>query len=282
MFLEVKFPCGRYDFNQDTKKVVIVKAKGLLNLYLNEENELWLKWYNVDLDNKLEIVLKQFKVNQERVLIKGCTFFEKVKGQNRVYLLRFTDDDYKYFFWMQSDDPSLDENYCKQFNNVINAQVLDDPMEIEQQPPVQTITQQQSHPQPPQQMDLQQQQLLQLLQQQLTSRIGPGLSLTDLLTTEFLTQIAKDQEYFEALKEQEILFIRDTYLPDQQNLEQFRENLLSPQFKQALDQLTHALKGRERSSVIQQLDLDYRILEQEFDGVIAFVKAIIRKAQNKN
>lgn len=58
MFLEVKFPCGRYDFNQDTKKVVIVKAKGLLNLYLNEENELWLKWYNVDLDNKLEIVLK--------------------------------------------------------------------------------------------------------------------------------------------------------------------------------------------------------------------------------
>ncbi|CAK85966.1 unnamed protein product (macronuclear) [Paramecium tetraurelia] len=265
MFLEVKFPCGRYDFNQDTKKVVIVKAKGLLNLYLNEENELWLKWYNVDLDNKLEI---------ERVLIKGCTFFEKVKGQNRVYLLRFTDDDYKYFFWMQSDDPSLDENYCKQFNNVINAQVLDDPMEIEQQPPVQTITQQQSHPQPPQQMDLQQQQLLQLLQQQLTSRIGPGLSLTDLLTTEFLTQIAKDQEYFEALKEH--------LPPDQQNLEQFRENLLSPQFKQALDQLTHALKGRERSSVIQQLDLDYRILEQEFDGVIAFVKAIIRKAQNKN
>ncbi|CAD8165973.1 unnamed protein product [Paramecium octaurelia] len=266
MLQEVTIPCGRYDFNQETKKVVIVKAKGLLNLYLNDENELWLKWYNVDLDNKLEI---------ERVLIKGSTFFEKVKGQNRVYLLRFNDDDQKYFFWMQSDDQTQDENYCKQFNNVINSQVLDEPIQIEQQPQVQSQTQPQSHTQPPQQqLGPQQQQLLQLLQQQFASKMGPGLSLTDILTGEFLTQIAKDEEFFQALKE---------YLPpDQQSIEQFKENLLSPQFKQALDQLTHALKGRERSSVIQQLDLDYRILEQEFDGVVAFIKAIMRKDQNKN
>ncbi|CAD8167600.1 unnamed protein product [Paramecium pentaurelia] len=262
MLQEVTIPCGRYDYNQETKKVIIVKAKGLLNLYLNDENELWLKWYNVDLDSKLEI---------ERILIKGCTFFEKVKGQNRVYLLRFTDDDQKYFFWMQTDDQTQDENYCKQFNDIINSQVLDDPIQIQQQPPVQS----QPHTQPPQQqMDQQQQQLLQLLQQQLTQRVGPGLSLTDILSSEFLTQIAKDEEYFQALK--------DYLPPDQQSFEQFKENLLSPQFKQALDQLTHALKGRERSSVIQQLDLDYRVLEQEFDGVIAFIKAIIRKDQNKN
>ena len=56
MFQEVTIPCGRYDFNPETKKAVIVKAKGLLNLYLNDENELWLKWYNEDLDSKLEIV----------------------------------------------------------------------------------------------------------------------------------------------------------------------------------------------------------------------------------
>ncbi|CAD8098377.1 unnamed protein product [Paramecium sonneborni] len=265
MLQEVTIPCGRYDFNAETKKVVMIKAKGLLNLQLNDDNELWLKWYNVDQDDKIEI---------ERVLIKGCTFFEKVKGQNRVYLLRFIDDDQKYFFWMQSDDPNSDENYCKQFMNVINAQVLDDPIEIEQQPPVQPqLTQPQTQP-VQQQMDQQQQQLLQLLQQQLAQRVGPGLSLTDILNSEFLNQIGNDQEYFQVLK--------DHLPPDQQNFEQFKENLLSPQFKQALDQLTHALKGRERSSVIQQLDLDYRILEQEFDGVVAFVKAIIQHIQNKN
>ncbi|CAD8098991.1 unnamed protein product [Paramecium sonneborni] len=269
MLQEVTIPCGRYNFDPETKKVVMVKAKGLLNLYLNDENELWLKWYNVDQDGLLEIV---------RVLIKGCTFFEKVKGQNRVYLLRFTDDDQKYFFWMQSDDLNSDENYCKQFNNIINAQVLDGSIEIEQQTPIQNqvqpqIVQRQSQS-TQQQVDQQQQQLLQLLQQQLAQRVGPGISLTDILSSEFLNQIGNDEEYFQVLK---------NHLPsDQQDFEQFKENLLSPQFKQALDQLTHALKGVERSSVIQQLDLNYRILEQEFDGVIAFVKAIIQQVQNKN
>lgn len=56
MLKEVTFPCGRYDYNPETKKVQIVKAKGLLNLYLDDENILYLNWYNVDLDNKKEFV----------------------------------------------------------------------------------------------------------------------------------------------------------------------------------------------------------------------------------
>ena len=40
MLQEVTIPCGKYDYNPETKKVSIVKAKGLLTLCLNEENEL--------------------------------------------------------------------------------------------------------------------------------------------------------------------------------------------------------------------------------------------------
>ena len=53
---EVSILCGRFDYNSQTKKVVMKKSKGMLNLILNEENELWLKWYNLDEDNKLEFV----------------------------------------------------------------------------------------------------------------------------------------------------------------------------------------------------------------------------------
>ncbi|CAD8167242.1 unnamed protein product [Paramecium octaurelia] len=270
---EVSIPCGRYEFNPETKKVVMQKAKGFLNLTLNEENELWLKWYNLDQNSRLEF---------ERAIFKGTTIFEKVKGQHRVYLLKITDEDSKYFFWMQNDDVSEDETFIHQFKMVLDSQIIDDLIELEahsqinQQRPEFVVTQN-NYLEPQQRfplININQQQLFELLQQQLYRHTNQDLQLSDILTSEFLFTVIQDQDYFEALKE---------YLPvDQQNMQYFKDNLLSPQFKQALDQLCLALQGREQSSVLQQLELDNSILEKEFDGVIAFLKAIIKLVNHEN
>ncbi|CAD8069153.1 unnamed protein product [Paramecium primaurelia] len=272
---EVNIPCGRYEFNQETRKVVMQKDKGLLNLILNDENELWLKWYNLDQNRRLDF---------ERVIFKGTTIFEKVKGQHRVYLLKITDEDSKYFFWMQNEDVNQDEMYIDKFKAIVDSQIIDNLIEFEAQIPlnqqqpefVANQNRQFENQQLQPLININQQQLLELFQQQLYRHTKQDLSLSDILTSEFLFSVIQDQDYFEALKE---------YLPiDQQNIQYFKDNLISPQFQQALDQLCLALKGRERSSVLQQLELDNSILEKEYDGVIAFIQAIIKlvKEENKN
>lgn len=57
-----------------------MKAKGVLVLQLNEENELRLQWLNIDQNNKIEI---------DRYIFNNDAKFQKVKGQNRVYYLSF-------------------------------------------------------------------------------------------------------------------------------------------------------------------------------------------------
>ncbi|CAD8131636.1 unnamed protein product [Paramecium pentaurelia] len=272
---EVNIPCGRYEFNQETRKVVMQKDKGLLNLILNDENELWLKWYNLDQNRRLDF---------ERVIFKGTTIFEKVKGQHRVYLLKITDEDSKYFFWMQNEDVNQDQMYIDQFKVIVDSQIIDNLIEFEAQIPlnqqqpefVANQNRQFENQQRQPLININQLQLLELFQQQLYRHTKQDLSLSDILSSEFLFSVIQDQDYFEALKE---------YLPiDQQNIQYFKDNLISPQFQQALDQLCLALKGRERSSVLQQLELDNSILEKEYDGVIAFIQAIIKliKEENKN
>ncbi|CAD8086870.1 unnamed protein product [Paramecium sonneborni] len=273
---EVKIPCGRFDYNSETKKVVMIKSKGLLNLILNDENELCLKWYNLDSNNRLEL---------ERIIFKGTTIFEKVKGQYRVYLLKITDEDSKYFFWMQqNEDVSQDEKQIKKFNDIVNSQIIDNLSQLEEQ--LQISSEQPEYISANNRMcpNIQSQplininslQLLDLLQQQLYKYTNKDLELVDILSNDFLLTVSQDEDYFEALKK---------YLPiDQQSIQYFKENLISPQFKQAIDQLCLALKGREQGSVLQQLELDSTILQNEFDGVIAFVQAIIKlvKDEKKN
>ncbi len=58
--------------------------------------------------------------------------FEKIKQSSaRVYVLRYFGSDQRYFFWLQEDDPSKDEELCRKINDLINEQEAERPVDEE-------------------------------------------------------------------------------------------------------------------------------------------------------
>ncbi|KAM3132702.1 hypothetical protein pb186bvf_015247 [Paramecium bursaria] len=279
---ELTIPCGRFTYEKETKKATRLNEPGQLILNLNLQNELYLCWVNTETS----------EVQFEQYLIKGDVKFEKVKGINRVLLLKFESYDDKFFFWIQDPDSSKDDLYIKRFNEIVQQQVLDDaqdqiqtqqqlpqqPQAIQSQAPPQQIPQlqqqtiQQTQPQLSQNRPQQNQQQpnYQEIQRQLLRAMGQQqatTSLVDILTPEFLKSIAQDEEYLN-----NILLL----LPEEQrDPDQVLPNLLSPQFQQALQSLTQALQTQEYFTVISSLGFNPNSVQFQYDGVLLFLSCII-------
>jgi len=70
------------------------------------------------------------------------------------------------------------------------------------------------------------------------------------------------------------------HLPDgQQNEEALKDNLLSPQLKQAMDSLTEAVKQDPANvqMIMAMCDLDMQLLNTSQDGMEALFKGFIQK-----
>jgi hypothetical protein len=71
-------------------------------------------------------------------------------------------------------------------------------------------------------------------------------------------------------------------LPEnQQNKQGLYDNIASPQFLQALGQLTHALNSENLPIVISSFQLDQNIANKSINGVEAFINCIIAKYGKK-
>ena len=99
----------------------------------------------------------------------------------------------------------------------------------------------------------------------------PSPGLNSVLRSEALLKLIQesDEESKRALIEQ---------LPEgQQSEEGLRENILSPQLRQAMQTLTQAIQSDQISLILQSLGLSTEVLNDATDGMDALIKALVKK-----
>lgn len=256
----LEFLAGKMNFDPTTKKVTPNTSKGKIIVFHNIEGETHFQWHNLD-TKSLEFDLFVFA--------QDAKFVKVVKSNSRVYILSFQSNDDKFFFWMQDPSSDNDEKNCKLVNEIINFENNEEEMQIEEEhkAPVE-------QPKPstnPNQQDL----LLKFTNQiqQAFKRMSQGAEkdtpcLSEVLKSEFLTEISNDKEFQEALI---------PLLPEgRQTVEEFKETLKSPQFLQALDSLDKAVNSESGDGVLASLNLDPSSFLQNFDGSDALYKELIK------
>ncbi|XP_073101789.1 26S proteasome regulatory subunit RPN13 isoform X2 [Elaeis guineensis] len=110
----LEFRAGRMYL--DGTRVVPDTRKGLVRIGRGEEGLVHLQW----LDRN------QNTVEEDQIIFPAEAVFEKVtQSSERVYILKFSSDDRKFFFWMQEPRADGDSQICNSFNNYLNRP-LDD------------------------------------------------------------------------------------------------------------------------------------------------------------
>lgn len=255
----IEFLAGKMTFDPTSKKVSADPAKGKILVYHTLDGETHFQWRNLT-SGADEIDLYVFP--------QDAVFEKVVKNKSRVYLLRFDSNDDKFFFWMQDSKVENDEKNCQTVNEIINFLDEEDNQEEgrieeeEQKAPVPQSNQNQQ--------DLllkftnQLQEAFKRIGQQKAEKDTPSLS--EVLKSEYLNEIANDKEFQETLI---------PLLPEgRQTVEELRETLKSPQFLQALDNLDHALNSESGDSVLASLNLDPSSFFQNYDGSDALYKGL--------
>lgn len=258
----VEFPAGKMIFDPTSKKVSADPAKGKILVYHTIDGETHFQWKNLT-SGADEIDLYVFP--------QDAVFEKVVKNKNRIFLLRFDSNDDKFFFWMQDSKAENDEKNCQTVNEIINF------LDEEEQQEEGRIEEEEEHkvPAPATQSNQNQQDLLLKFTNQIQEafkRIGQQKaekdtpSLSEVLKSEYLNEIANDKEF------QEILI---PLLPEgRKTVEELKETLKSPQFLQALDSLDHALNSENGDSVLASLNLDPSSFFQNYDGSDALYKGL--------
>lgn len=258
----VEFAAGRFNYDAVTKKVTPDPSKGKILVYHNDEGEKHFKWIN-SATNTEDIDLFVFEFD--------ARFTKVVQSKNRVYLLSFASNDDKFFFWLQEPDVDKDDTYCSQVNEVINY--AEEEQEIEEE-------EEKAQPQPPPvssqgQPSTAQKDWISALQETF-KKLGGGAPrpenetpcLSEVLKSEFLTEVGEDKEFQAALI---------PLLPEgRQTLEELKEMLKSPQFLQALDSMDRAVNNESGASVLASLGLDQNLFYQNYDGSDALYKGVMK------
>ena len=103
------------------KKVVPDTRKGLVRIARAEEGLVHFQW----LDRTQNVV------EDDQIIFPNEAVFEKVnQTSGRVYILKFTSDDRKFFFWMQESNADGDLQLCSSVNDYINR-----PLELGEEEP---------------------------------------------------------------------------------------------------------------------------------------------------
>ena len=176
---------------------------------------------------------------------------------------------------MQDPNLSNDENYCKSVNDVINFSPIDeeDDQNIEEEDEEEEKAMPQPQPSQTQQPNVQKDWIAAI--QETFKKMG-GLQkperetpcLSEVLKSEYLTEIAENKEFQEALI---------PLLPEgRQSLDELKDTLKSPQFLQALDSLDRAVNNESGASVLASLGLDPSFFYQNYDGSDSLYKGLLK------
>ncbi|OMO81833.1 26S proteasome complex ubiquitin receptor, subunit Rpn13 [Corchorus olitorius] len=93
------------------KRVLPDSRKGLVRIARGEEGLLHFQW----LDRTQNVV------EDDQIIFPDEAVFEKVnQASGRVFILKFNNDDRKFFFWMQEPKAEDDSLLCTAVNNLIN------------------------------------------------------------------------------------------------------------------------------------------------------------------
>ncbi|XP_068326937.1 26S proteasome regulatory subunit RPN13 isoform X1 [Pyrus communis] len=114
----LEFRAGKMVF--EGKKVAPDTRKGLVRIARGDEGLVHFQW----LDRSLNVV------EDDQIIFPDEAVFEKVNQvSGRVYILKFTTDDRKFFFWMQEPKAEGDSQLCSSVNYYLNrplAEFLDE------------------------------------------------------------------------------------------------------------------------------------------------------------
>ncbi|KAJ3682139.1 hypothetical protein LUZ60_014712 [Juncus effusus] len=105
----LEFRAGKM-FSEGTR-VVPDTRKGLIRIGRGEEGLMHFQWLDRTQDT----------VEDDQIIFPEEATFEKVsQSSGRVYILKFTSDDRKFFFWMQEPRAEGDQDLCNLVNNCLN------------------------------------------------------------------------------------------------------------------------------------------------------------------
>jgi hypothetical protein len=252
----VEFRAGICEYD-GVRKVTPDKRKGRLVLLTEESEQLMhVQWIDREKNEIVHDIIVINDVYLER--IDKCKTGKTING--RVYLLRFTSNKRKIFFWMQEPDESMDAERIKKFNETVGAKVPES-----KNAPVSGSVASAAPIDPALQAVLNQ--FLAAQGQAGTSK--PPVTLGVVLTTEVLQSLMTDEKAVEEMK---------ALLPEgQQSAEDLRETLASPQVQQSLTGLTQAVHSEQLSVLFASLGLDATSIGQAAAGTDAleiFCKAM--------
>lgn len=241
----LQFNAGRMTY--EGKRVVADARKGLVRIVRSAEDSLLhIQW--------LDRTAPGAAPEEDQIVFPNEAVFEKVtQSSGRVYLLRFKQDDRKFFYWMQGPRAQDDEQLCAQVNEQLNRPWdEEDDVSISPDPSEPQLTPSAAPDSQPatagaggdavQLFDLQR--ILSNLTQQggaagdsqlaaLHKDTGPGFS--DIFRPDVVLPLLEESVVEERLA---------PYLPEgMQTLEAIAELMPSPQFQQQLDAFTLAVRS---------------------------------------
>ncbi|CAA7408303.1 unnamed protein product [Spirodela intermedia] len=107
----------------DGTRVIPDTRKGLVRIGRGEEGLVHFQWLDRGHNS----------VEDDQIILPDEAVFEKVsQSSDRVYILKFSTDNRKFFFWMQEPDSNRDMEICDSVNDFINR-----PLETEALDPMQ-------------------------------------------------------------------------------------------------------------------------------------------------
>ncbi|ONK68043.1 uncharacterized protein A4U43_C05F6690 [Asparagus officinalis] len=108
----LEFRAGRMSL--EGKRVVPDSRKGLVRIGRGEEGLIHFQW----------LERTQNVVELDQIIFPDEAVFEKVsQSSGRVYILKFSSDERKFFFWMQEPQSDGDSQLCNSVNCFINRPI---------------------------------------------------------------------------------------------------------------------------------------------------------------
>eukprot|EP00039_Didymoeca_costata_P018019 m.331807 g.331807 ORF g.331807 m.331807 type:complete len:340 (+) comp16797_c0_seq1:89-1108(+) len=301
----VSFHAGKCSFDPDTMMVTPEKELGSINLS-KEHGMLNFVWRD----------RKTGKADEAMTLFPGDGKFLKCKScpeGSRIYYLCFANAK-RDFFWMQSVDPSKDDENMKAVNAAINGETVPTSNDNDSQLAALGINEEQMQVLNALPADERQQMALMLGIQlpPVTPTSAPRSSETPApsatpsqppavrpagqenaasmlqnimagtQTGARLTDILSPQQVAPLLDNEEFVSALTPLLPDgQQSLQGLRENVNSPQYAQALQSLDSALQSGDMAAAMSQFGVDPAVVALGGGGVVGLAHALQQKADEE-